>query len=329
MDTDDGRMYVGEGQHWITERGPWKSDEELLATVAEAIQAQIAADAASDLSEELSAVSQSSTDFGAAVTLRGDGDPRRAILMKDLGQMRGMNISSAIKSRVRFVQGKKCWWSPPGMSCEDYYASFTLSDGTVIPGKSSADSSTASTSSTNSQADSQHAQEDADPQVQETVPSVPDTQLSAEHQELFRARAMPIRTGSTRVQPEAQSQPKEDSLSSVELQSAGTLDQLPLVPRGPQPQQLPDSMPQRQSDFNALGQPEDETVPETDPQTDVHPGIRHPLHPESLPQLLQDTQARLDPEFQATTQPQFETTDQFNAGQSGRGVHQPTSFADI
>lgn len=35
---------------------------------------------------------------------------------------------------TKTVQGDKCWWSPKGTSCADYYASFTLPDGTVVPG---------------------------------------------------------------------------------------------------------------------------------------------------------------------------------------------------
>ena len=43
----------------------------------------------------------------------------------------GRNLLGKVTKTVR---GDKCWWSPKGTSCEDYYASFTLPDGTVVPG---------------------------------------------------------------------------------------------------------------------------------------------------------------------------------------------------
>ena len=46
----------------------------------------------------------------------------------------GRNLLGKVKKSVR---GDKCWWSPKGTSCEDYYASFTLPDGTVVPGSRS------------------------------------------------------------------------------------------------------------------------------------------------------------------------------------------------
>ena len=40
----------------------------------------------------------------------------------------------AVLGTKKLVSGDKCWWSPKGVSCKDYYESFTQPDGTVVPG---------------------------------------------------------------------------------------------------------------------------------------------------------------------------------------------------
>lgn len=45
--------------------------------------------------------------------------------------MRGL-LGTSTKRMV--VMGDKCWWSPKGTGCKEYYESFTLPDGTVVPG---------------------------------------------------------------------------------------------------------------------------------------------------------------------------------------------------
>jgi hypothetical protein len=144
-DSDDGRMHVGEGQHQITEREPWRTNPDFLASVAAAVAADIAAAAAADFevqSPTSNASSATQWDKNTTEKLRGDVAPymNGASLEDSFGDttlmdvMNEMNLSTVTASRTRVVQGDKCWWSPKGRTCEDYYASFTLPDGTVVPG---------------------------------------------------------------------------------------------------------------------------------------------------------------------------------------------------
>ena len=76
-DSKHGRMYVGLGEHWITENDP------------------------------VSVVRRTSTD---------------------------VQYRAWVPKGQRLVSGDKCWWSPKGVSCTDYYESFTQPDGTIVPG---------------------------------------------------------------------------------------------------------------------------------------------------------------------------------------------------
>ena len=81
-DSKHGRMYVGLGEHWITENDP------------------------------VSVVRRTSTD---------------------------VQYRAWVPKGQRLVSGDKCWWSPKGVSCTDYYESFTQPDGTIVPGGGAAE----------------------------------------------------------------------------------------------------------------------------------------------------------------------------------------------
>jgi hypothetical protein len=146
-DSNDGRMHVGVGEHSITEREPWRSDKELLTSIAESLAASMAAESAASGLEPSGQFISNSVDAEAQlvqnVTLRGDGASGGLQAGVARRQMRaatgdidfeGDAETQYRKSVSRVVQGDECWWSPKGMSCKDYYSSFTSPDGTVVPG---------------------------------------------------------------------------------------------------------------------------------------------------------------------------------------------------
>ena len=82
--------------------------------------------------------------------LDADVDVDNAVLLETLETERGLDVRSSMrkgeaagvtrrhllgaKKERKWVIGNKCWWSPKGTGCKEYYASFTLPDGTVVPG---------------------------------------------------------------------------------------------------------------------------------------------------------------------------------------------------